>query len=180
MSQAEITTTASEVVYRNRWMTVREDQILRANGQPGLYGVVEKPDFTVIAAVERGQIYLVEQYRYPVQGRYWELPQGSHEDGGLTPQELAAAELREETGLVAGSLQPVGHLFVAVGYSTQGYNIFFATDLVQHAPAREPEESDLIVRAFPIDEVAQMIIDGVIKDATAVATFGLLKLKGLI
>lgn len=180
MSKAEITTSASEIVYRNRWMTVREDRILRANGLPGLYGVVEKPDFSVIAAVEGRQIYLVEQYRYPVQGRYWELPQGSHEEGGLTPLELAAAELREETGLVAGSMLHVGHLFVAVGYSTQGYDIFFATDLVQHCPAREPEESDLIVRAFAIDEIAQMIIDGVIKDATAVATFGLLKLKGLI
>ena len=41
-----------------------------------MYGIVEKPDFAVIAAIENGKVYLVEQLRYPVGSRFWELPPG--------------------------------------------------------------------------------------------------------
>lgn len=35
----ELVTTDAKVVYRNRWMTVREDQTLRHDGVAGIYGV---------------------------------------------------------------------------------------------------------------------------------------------
>lgn len=85
---AEIKTLGSKTVYANRWMTVREDAIERPSGHRGIYGVVEKADFAVIAAVQDRQMYLVEQYRYPVAGRYWELPQGSWESSAqIEPEE---------------------------------------------------------------------------------------------
>jgi len=177
---AEIKTLESKVVYANRWMTVREDSIVRPSGHTGIYGVVEKSDFAVIAAVQDRQIYLVEQYRYPVAERYWELPQGSWEKSDISPAELAAAELREETGLIANSMQQIGHLFLAYGYSTQGYDIFYATDLEQVSAQTEPEEEGLVAKAFDILQVEQMIIDGKIKDATTVAAFGLLRMRGLV
>src|ERR1700736_5982121 len=75
---ANIETTSTRFVYENRWMRVREDAIRRRDGSEGIYGVVEKPDFVVIVPVEEdGGVHLVEQYRYPVRGRYWELPQGA-------------------------------------------------------------------------------------------------------
>jgi ADP-ribose pyrophosphatase len=180
VSKHEIETTASEVVYRNRWMSVREDQITRADGSQGIYGVVEKPDFAVIAAIEAGQIYLVEQYRYPVQGRYWELPQGSWERSEVDPLVLARAELREETGLVARSMVHAGHLFLACGFSSQGYDVFLASGLQQRDTQLEPEEQGLAVRAFPLIAFETMISSGAIKDATTVAAYGLLRLKGLL
>jgi len=77
---ANIETISTRFVYENRWMRVREDTIRRRDGSTGIYGVVEKSDFVVIVPVEDdGQVHLVEQYRYPVKGRYWELPQGSWE-----------------------------------------------------------------------------------------------------
>jgi len=176
----EIETTDSVVVYQNRWMTVREDQILRADGSSGIYGVVEKPDFAVIAAVDERGLYLVEQFRYPVGKRFWELPQGSWERQDVDSITLAKAELREETGLVAGSLVHVGHLALAYAFCTQGYNVFFATNLEQREPERNPEEQGLIAKPFPIAEVEIMLHQGVIIDATTVAAFGLLRLKGMI
>lgn len=93
---------------------------------------------------------------------------------------VAAAELREETGLVAASMQHAAHLFLAGGYSTQGYHVYLATDLRSGDDAREAEEEDLVVQAFGLDEVERMICEGVIRDSTTVAALGLLKLKGLI
>lgn len=176
----EITRTASKVVYRNRWMTVREDKIVRSSGAEGIYGVVEKRDFAVIAAMEHGEVWLVEQFRYPVGGRYWELPQGSTEKAGVTPAELAAAELREETGMIARSMVHVGHLFAAYGYATQGYDVYLARDLERGLTQRDAEEEGLIAKAFDLRAVEDMMKDGVIKDATTVAAFGLLRLKGYL
>ncbi len=179
----DITTVSSRTVYQNRWMRVREDEIVRADGSPGLYGVVEKPDFVVIAPIdrERGLIHLVEQYRYPVAGRFWELPQGSWETAPATaPEDVARAELIEETGLSAGRMTRVGELFLAYGYSNQRYHVFLADDLVAGATAREPEEQDLVSRPFPLAAVEAMIADGTIRDATTVAAIGLMRLKRLI
>jgi ADP-ribose pyrophosphatase len=180
VSKPEIETTGSTVVYRNRWMTVREDAILRSNGTAGIYGVVEKPDFAVIAAVKDQSIYLVEQYRYPVGARFWELPQGSWEDRVIDPLGLAKAELREETGLVAGSMLHVGRLFLAYGHSDQAYDLYLATDLREGEAQLDAEEEGLVSRAFPVQVFQTMIEDGTIKDATTVAAFGLLRLKGLL
>ncbi|EPC5869594.1 hypothetical protein ACRZ4V_001182 [Enterobacter hormaechei] len=44
----EIKTLESRQIYRNRWMSLKEDRILRADGSEGLYSVIEKDDFVVI------------------------------------------------------------------------------------------------------------------------------------
>jgi ADP-ribose pyrophosphatase len=180
MPRPEIETTASTVVYRNRWMSVREDAIVRADGGAGIYGVVEKPDFAIIAAIKGRSLYLVEQYRYPVRGRFWELPQGSWEGQLVDPLVLAKAELREETGLIAGSMLHAGRLFLAYGYSPQAYDLFLASDVELGETQLDAEEHGLISRAFEISAVEAMIINGTIVDASTVAAFGLLRLKGLL
>jgi ADP-ribose diphosphatase len=178
----DIETVNSRVVYENRWMRVREDQIRRRDGSDGIYGVVEKPDFVVIAPVEDdGRIHLVQQFRYPIGARYWELPQGTWElEPESDPLVLARAELREETGLEASELTCAGKLFPGYGFATQAFHIFLAKGLRQNAPAPELEEQDLISRTFPLEILDCMIRDGEIKDATTVAALGLLRLKGLL
>lgn len=175
----EIETLQSTVVYRNRWMTVREDAIARADGSSGIYGVVEKTDFAVIVPYDEGQITLVEQYRYPVRARYWELPQGSWEGQQIDPLALARAELREETGLVAGAMRHVGRLFQGYGYCTQAYDVFLASELGRGETQLDAEELGLVARAFPLATVLSMVADGTIADATTVAALGLLRIKGV-
>lgn len=177
----EIETIGTRLVYQNRWMRVREDAIRRSDGRAGVYGVIEKTDFVVIAPIEHGVIHLVEQYRYPVQQRCWELPQGSWEDApGTDPDVLARAELREETGLSAAQMTHAGYLHMAYGYSTQGYHIYLASGLTNGERELDDEETGLISQAFALAEVDQMMRDGTITDATTIAALGLLRLKGLI
>ena len=177
----EITQLSSEIVYRNKWMIVREDKIQRESGNKGVFGVVEKPDFVVIVPVQNDAIYLVEQYRYPVKSRYLELPQGSWElEPDADPLAVAVGELREETGLIAGQMKYVGHQFLAYGYSNQGYHIYFATQLRQGPTQLDSEEEGLLTRKIKIQDFEKMLIDGVIKDATTSNAYGLVKLKGLI
>lgn len=178
---AEIKTLSSKTVYENKWMRVREDKIQRASGSEGIFGVVEKPDFVVIIPIADDHIYLVEQYRYPVGKRYWELPQGSWEDKpDSDPAVIAMGELREETGLQAERMQYVGHQYLAYGYSNQGYHIYLATGLQQLGNALDPEEEGLVAKPFTREQFEAMIIAGEIKDATSVNAYNLARLKGFI
>ena len=171
----------STVVYQNKWMTVREDKVLRSDGSTGIYGVVEKTDFVVIVAVQEGLIYIVEQYRYPVEGRYWELPQGAGDRWkDSNPTETARRELREETGMIAHKMVHVGHQLLASGYSTQGFHVYLASNLEKTTKRLDHEEQDLVSAAVSLEHFESMIQSGKIKDATSVSAYSLVKLKGLL
>jgi hypothetical protein len=47
-SQVSIKTLGTRQVYRNKWMTVREDEIERQDGRRGIYGVVDKHDCAAV------------------------------------------------------------------------------------------------------------------------------------
>jgi len=178
---SEIKTLESKIVYQNKWMLVREDKIARPSGAEGIFGVVEKPDFVVIIPVAGNDIYLVEQYRYPVQARYWELPQGSWEENtDADPLDVAIGELREETGLIAQKMIYVGHQYLAYGYSNQGYHIYIATDFDQQTTSLDAEEEGLVSKKFTLAAFEKMIKSGIIKDASTVNAYNLAKMKGLI
>lgn len=173
-----IRTVRSREVYRNPWMTVREDDIQRPDGSPGLYGVVDKPDYALAIPREDGRVHLVEQYRYPVGGRYWEFPQGSWPEGhhGEAPLHLARAELREETGLSAEHMTYLGRLHVAYGYASQGCHVFLAEGLTQGAPQREASEADMRQRWANPAEWRTLVRSGRITDAATLAAHALLAL----
>jgi 8-oxo-dGTP pyrophosphatase MutT (NUDIX family) len=174
-----IETLSSREVYRNRWMTVREDAIRRQDGSSGIYGVVSKPDFALIIPYENGAFYLVEQYRYPVQGRYLEFPQGSWETReDVLPETVAAGELQEETGLMAGRMTHLGHVFSAYGYSTQGMHVFLAEQLTQGVQRLSPEEQgDLVCTRVTVEQFEAFVLEGRIKDASTLAAYSLLRMR---
>ncbi len=175
-------TVSSRVAYENRWLRLREDMIRRPDGSDGLYGVVERNDFVVVAALgEDASVTLVEQFRYPVGQRMWELPMGMWEERpDASPAQVAAGELAEETGLVANAVVEVGMMFQGAGYSNQRGHLFVATGLTQGAVRREASEGDMVARRFPVAEVEAMIADGRITCMVTVAAFGLLRIKGLL
>jgi 8-oxo-dGTP pyrophosphatase MutT (NUDIX family) len=169
---------SSRVVYRNPWMTVREDTVRHLDGSPGIYGVIEKPDFALALPRWSGGFWLVEQYRYPIARRAWEFPQGSWGSGRKgDPVELARQELAEETGLRAAGMAHLGHLFEAYGFSTQGFDVYLATGLTEGPPDREVSEQDMQHRAFTDDEVEQLIVTGQLVDAPSLAALTLYRLQ---
>jgi 8-oxo-dGTP pyrophosphatase MutT (NUDIX family) len=178
-SVPEYRTLATREVYRNRWLRLRVDEILRADGTPGHYSVIEKADFALVIPLhEDGSFTLVEQYRYPVGERCLEFPQGAddaHPD--LDPLELGRQELAEETGLRADRVQLLGRLHHAYGYSSQGVSIVLATGLTPGPVAREVEEQGMTVGRHSGEQVRAMMRDGRIRDCVSVAAYGMLLLQ---
>lgn len=168
-----ISTLASREVYRNQWMRVREDEILRSNGERGIYGVVEKHDAAIILPVDKGRVWLVEQYRYTIGERALELPQGGWEMKVENPEELARGELKEETGLEAAQMTLLGELWIAYGYARQKQYVFLATGLSPAEKKPDSEEHDLADRSVSVGEFEEMMRNGVIRDGCTLAAWGL-------
>lgn len=170
----EIRQLSTREVYRNAWLRVREDDIEYADGSSGSYAVVEKQDFVTVLPWTGDGFWLVQQYRYPVQARAWEFPQGGWAAGHAgSAEQLAAAELAEETGLRAGSLRHLGRLFAAYGYCSQSFDVYLATDLTAGAPQREHTEQDMVHRWFSEPDVRAMVRAGEFPDSHSVASLAL-------
>lgn len=172
-----IKTLSSTVAYQDAWMSVRRDEIEYADGTRGGYSVLDRDDFALIIPVEGDGFHLVEQYRYPTRARSWEFPSGSFAPGERgTVEEMAAAELAEETGFTAVRWRTLGCLDVANG-TGQRVHVFLAGDLVAGEPHRETAEQDMTQAWFSRADVEQMIRDGIITDGPSVAAYLLLTLQ---
>ena len=154
-------------------MRLREDEILRSNGKRGIYGVVEKDESAIILPIDGEEIWLVEQYRYTIQERVLELPQGGWEMAIEDPEELARGELKEETGLHAAQMVYLGSVWIAYGFTRQKQHLFLATGLTQSEADHDEEEHDLVVRRVAISAFEQMMLDGGIRDVSTLAAWGM-------
>jgi ADP-ribose pyrophosphatase len=168
-----ITTLSTREVYRNNWLRLREDEILRSNGEKGIYGVIDKDPCAVIIPIQDGRVWLVEQFRYTIQERALELPQGGWEMEIEHPEELARGELREETGLNAAEMTPLGSMWIAYGFARQKQYVFLATGLTEAEKDPDPEEHDLVARSASIEEFEKMMLDGTIQDSCTMAAWGM-------
>lgn len=175
-----IKTISSREVYRNPWTSVREDVIERANGQRGIYGVIDKDPASIIIPLEKtakGEfVYLIEQFRYTVGGRFAEFPQGGWEQADVDPEELARGELREETGLTAEKMTQLSTLQIAYGVMNQKHHVFLAEGLSQGESEPDVEEHDLVLKRMSVQEFESMVLSGEIVDNCSIAAWGLYKI----
>jgi 8-oxo-dGTP pyrophosphatase MutT (NUDIX family) len=174
-----IKTISSREVYRNPWTSVREDVIERANGQRGIYGVIDKDPASIIIPLEvtaEGEfVYLIEQFRYTVGGTFAEFPQGGWEQSEVVPEDLACGELLEETGLTAERMTLLSTLQIAYGVMNQKHYIFLAEGLTHGAAQPDDEEHDLVLRRVSVAEFERMVLSGEIVDNCSIAAWGLYK-----
>lgn len=159
---------------------MREDIIERSNGERGVYGVIDKDPACIIVPIDHASdgdfIYLVEQFRYTVGGRYVELPQGGWELADPDPEQMARGELQEETGLSAGRMIQLGTLQIGYGVMNQKHYVFLAEGLVEGAHDRDEEEHDMVVHRVPVAEFESMILDGRVVDNCSVSAWGMYRL----
>lgn len=170
----------SRIALETPWLRLRMERLRLGDGMEIEYGFIERPRYAIVAAVEDGAVWMVEQYRHPLEARSWELPMGVACGPDTPIAEAAAMELREETGLSAQRMAYVGEIAPAPALLRQTGALFLATGLTRGAQALEATEQDLVARPWPLEEALAAICDGRIRDGATVASFGMLRLKGLI
>lgn len=157
-------TLSTRQVYDNPWIAVREDQVVRPDGEPGIYGVVHFKNIAIgVLPVEKDHIHLVGQYRYPLESYSWEIPEGGCPKGE-EPLRAAQRELREETGLEARRWRMLGEAYLSNSVADEYAMWFLATELVPGT--RQPEGTEaLAARRLPLREAMNMALSGEITDA---------------
>ena len=138
------------------------------NGKERDYDLVQHADSIAIVPVDQaGRIYFVTQYRIGAESELLELPAGVME-AGETPLECAEREIREEIGMAAEEMQPLGGFYLAAGYANEFMTVFLARGLY-NAPLAPDADEFLNVTSFSIDETYQMAHSGTLEDSKSLA-----------
>lgn len=158
------------VVYDNPWIRVREDNVLRPDGKPGIYGVVHFKNIAVavVALDAEGRVILVGQHRYPFDRYFWEIPEGGCPEGREEPDAAAHRELREETGYAAARWDYLGTLELSNACSDEVGHLYLARELVPGPTGHDGDER-IEVKAVPFDEAWRMAMEGELTESLTVA-----------
>lgn len=167
----------SQIIYRGKILNLRVDTVALPNGRTGTREVVEYAGAVAVVALnEAKEVFLVRQYRHPVNKELVEIPAGKMEEGE-EPLHCAQRELEEETGLKAGRWQALCSFYSTPGFTNERMHLFLARDLQMVEQHPDEDEFVQLVRV-PLEEALAMIWRGEICDAKS--TVGLLVVQHLL
>ena len=169
MSENPWQTLGTRAVYANSWLRLREDTVIRPDGQQGIYGVVEmNPTVGVVALNDISEIALVAQWRYTLGRMSVEIPTGGSESSDRSVVAAAQRELREETGLSAESWRELGSIDNSNGVTNDVAHMFLATGLEAGADAQDPAEQ-VVLSWLPFGQAVDRVLTGSITESVSVA-----------
>ena len=156
------------VAYENPWIQVFHDDVIRPDGQPGIYGVVHFQNLAigVVPLDADDRVLLVGQFRYTLDRYSWEIPEGG---GRLdeAPEAAARRELVEETGYTGGQWRELCRAELSNSVTDEVTILFVATGL-EAGPASPEGTEQLQLRWVPFKEALAMIGRGDITDAMSI------------
>jgi len=160
----------SDRIYDSSWVGLRCDIVRRDDGPEREYHVVEITDAVAIVPVRAdGSIVLVGQYRYPHGRTHWEIPAGRLH-AGESALDGAVRELREETGHVAASYEPLHGFYPVNGISAHWAHLYVAHGCQRVGELALDELEQLVVRTFSRADVEALLDAGRFADGfTALA-----------
>lgn len=172
------TTLSTREVYDNKWIRVREDQVINPSGGRGIYGVVEFKNRAVgvVPVDDEGFTWLVGQYRYTHERYEWEIPEGGC-PAGEELLECARRELLEETGLVAARYELIADGVQLSNSTTNEVAFLYVARGISFAQANPEDTEKLEVKRVPLQEAIRMAMQGEIRDGMSV--IALLKIAAM-
>ena len=158
--------------YKARLFDVKEITVPLPDGHDKVFELIDIQNAVTVLPIDReGNIYFVEQFRIAALKELLELPAGKIEPDE-DPQVAAERELREETGMAAGRILPIGEFYMSPGYANEYMYCYLATDLYP-APLSPDSDEFINVRKIPLAKVKEMIREGQIIDSKTLAVFSL-------
>lgn len=155
---------STESVYRDQFIAVRLDQVVRPDQRDGQHVVVEiKPGVCVLAIDDQRRVHLTKEFHYAVGRDSLEAVSGGIEPGE-DPDITAVRELQEEIGLVANEWNHIGTVDPFTTIMKSPTRIYVARDLTEVSTS--PEGTELIEKVvMPMDDAVQAVVAGEITHA---------------
>ena len=130
-----------------------------------------------MALLPNGKFILEKQYRYPYDEVIYEFPAGKC-DSNEDPLKTATRELEEETGYSANKVVFLGEIYPSCAYTNEIIYCYFATEL-EKGDQHLDENEALEIEEFTLDELNELVRQGVIKDAKTLTCLAFFNAKGL-
>lgn len=161
-------TKTTKSVYSNPWIDVHEHEVIRPDGNDGIYGVVHFRNLAVgvLPIDDQGNVHLVGQFRYVLNAYSWEIPEGGCPEGENV-LDAAKRELLEETGMTASHWTYMGKSHLSNSVADEVAHIYLATGLTSGTP--QPEGTEVLAhKKVPFKEALHMVFSGEITDAISI------------
>jgi 8-oxo-dGTP pyrophosphatase MutT (NUDIX family) len=163
------TITGSELKYHHELIEVHEDQVIRPDGTPGTYATARiKEGISVLALDEEGFVHLSKEFRYALGRESIEVVSGAIEEGE-DHADAARRELREELGIEARDLTPLGQVDPLPSMVNSPSNLFLARGLKFREPQQEGGETISRLKVS-FDEAVHMVLAGDITHGSSCVT----------
>ncbi len=150
-------------VYEGRFFQVDLDLVGLPNGRTTELEMIRHPGASaVVPILDDGRIRMIRQFRYAAEGFILEVPAGKL-DRGESPAQCAAREVREEAGVIAGTLVPLGFIFTTPGFTDEKIHLFAATGLT---PAPQELDDDEVIETvdMTLEQALALAANGGIRD----------------
>ncbi|MDW7740162.1 MAG: NUDIX hydrolase [Bacillota bacterium] len=161
-------TLSTSYLYRGRIINVRQDRVKVQSGKVAFREVVEHPGAVAVLAVnESNKVFFVRQHRQPAGEILLEIPAGKLEIGE-EPLKCARRELLEETGLEAEDWMELIRFYPSPGFCDEMIYLFQAGKLSETANQNTDPEEFITVEKISLNDAAEMIADGRIRDGKTI------------
>jgi 8-oxo-dGTP pyrophosphatase MutT (NUDIX family) len=156
---------SSQQVYKNPWIEVVEEKVVRSDGKDGLFGIVKmgKGGIAVMPIDDEDYVYLTKEFHYAISETDIETV-GGGVDGDEDFVEAAKRELEEELGIEAEEWIDLGLVNPMTTALQAPQKLFLAKKLSFGNNNQEDTESVELVK-IKLEEAVQMVIDSIITHA---------------
>ncbi|MBA3072230.1 MAG: NUDIX hydrolase [Anaerolineae bacterium] len=159
-----------QTVFTAKLFKIKNIELPLPNGKTKTYELIDIQNaITVLPVDSEGNVYFVEQYRIGADKPLLELPAGKIEQDE-DPLEAARRELREEIGMDATEIKPLGNFYMSPGYTNEYMFCFLATGLYQ-APLDPDADEFINVKKIHTNQVKELIESGKMDDSKTLAAF---------
>ena len=138
------------------------------NGQLAAREIARHVGASAVVPVDgEGNVWLVKQFRAPIDQILLEVPAGKLDFKGEDRLLAAKRELQEETGLTAGTWTHLTDIVTTPGFSDELISLYLARNL--SAGESHPDEDEFLnVVKVPLAELVAMIARGEVTDAKTI------------
>lgn len=157
-----------ELMYKGVIVDFYKDTMRMPNGHEVAWDLIShKGAAAVVAVADDGRLFMVRQYRNPLERMSLELPAGALNSKEEPGEECARRELEEEIGYRAGKMEHLIDIYTTVAFCDEKISMYVATDL-QPSKQHLDEDEFLDVEIYEIEELIQMIYEGKIQDSKTI------------
>jgi 8-oxo-dGTP pyrophosphatase MutT (NUDIX family) len=152
--------------YKNPWIKVVEEKVIRPDGKPGMFGIVEMVSgISILPIDDEGYVYLTKEFHYAIGENDIEVVSGAI-DKAEKPLEAAKRELKEELGIEAEDWIDLGLINPFTTVIKSSVNIFLARKLKFGVNNWEETENIELVK-IKVEEAVRMVMDSVIMQGSS-------------